>query len=83
MGRVALTGSEFFGNVVEVVESISLSHACSVGVLGGKGLTDDVWVFEHELLYCGATTRLGIGVLVDLLEDRMPGTSLSAGIVAG
>ena len=69
-------GDELLGELIPLVQAINPVESFPFAVLRDEGCIEDRRLFEHELLSCGTTPGLGIGLLVDPLEEWRPEVGL-------
>ena len=76
-------GNESLGDLILFVQPLDLVHPLPFAILGDKVSVDDCWLLMHELLGYSAAVRLWVGLLMDALEDRSPGTTVTLGVAGG
>ena len=69
------------GNLIPFVQPLKPVHSSRFAMQRDEGRVYDIRFLEHELLKCGTTARLGVGLLVNTLEDRSPDAALVVGVV--
>jgi len=65
-------GDEFLGEPIPFIHAINWVESFPFGVSRDEGCIDDRRFFKHELLACSTAPGLGVGLLVDPLEDWRP-----------
>jgi len=71
-------GDELLGEIIPLVQAVDSADPFAFAILRDKGCIDNRWLFEHELLGCGTALGLGVGLLVNPLEDRGPEAGFAA-----
>ena len=80
---LVVSGNESLGDLILFVQPLNLVHPLPFAILGDEVSIDDCRLFVHELLGYGAVARLWVGLLMDVLEDRSPGTTITLGVAGG
>ena len=76
-------GNELFGDLISFVQPLNPVHPPPFAILGDEVSIDDCQLFMHELLRYGTAARLWVGLLMDMLEDWSPDTTVALGVAGG
>ena len=77
---LVVSGDELFGDFISFVQPLDPVHPPPFTILGDEVSVDDCRLFVHELLHYGMAVRLWVGLLMDMLEDRSPDTTVALGV---